>query len=74
MTMKWLREKSILSQPYPSIIQKFSSSKEIKKGKARRQEKFVNLFSTHLILVTPRSERVYGTCNHRVAYVHQGLP
>ena len=24
--------------------------------------------------VTPRPERVYGTCNRRVAYVHQGLP
>ena len=24
--------------------------------------------------VTPCLERVYGTCNHRVAYVHQGLP
>ena len=23
--------------------------------------------------VTPRLERVYGTCNSRVAYVHQGL-
>ena len=24
--------------------------------------------------VTPRPKRVYGTCNRRVAYVHQGLP
>ena len=24
--------------------------------------------------VTPRPERVYGTCNRRVAYMHQGLP
>ena len=24
--------------------------------------------------VTPRPERVYGMCNRRVAYVHQGLP
>ena len=24
--------------------------------------------------VTPCPERVYSTCNHRVAYVHQGLP
>ena len=24
--------------------------------------------------VTPRPERVYGTCNRRVVYVHQGLP
>ena len=26
------------------------------------------------MVVTPRPERVYGTCNCRVAYVHQGLP
>ena len=25
-------------------------------------------------IVTPRPEKVYGTCNRRVAYVHQGLP
>ena len=24
--------------------------------------------------VTPRPKRVYGMCNRRVAYVHQGLP
>ena len=24
--------------------------------------------------LTPRPERVYGMCNHRVTYVHQGLP
>ena len=24
--------------------------------------------------VTPRPERVYGMCNRRVSYVHQGLP
>ena len=24
--------------------------------------------------VTPRPEKVYGMCNRRVAYVHQGLP
>ena len=24
--------------------------------------------------VTPHPERVYGTCNRRVAYVHQGFP
>ena len=24
--------------------------------------------------VTPRPERVYGMCNRRVAYVHQGFP
>ena len=24
--------------------------------------------------VTPHPDKVYGTCNHRVAYVHQGLP
>ena len=24
--------------------------------------------------VTPRPKRVYGTCNRRIAYVHQGLP
>ena len=24
--------------------------------------------------VTPRPKRVYGTCNRKVAYVHQGLP
>ena len=24
--------------------------------------------------VTPRPKRVYDMCNHRVAYVHQGLP
>ena len=23
---------------------------------------------------TPRPDRVYGMCNRRVAYVHQGLP
>ena len=28
----------------------------------------------HTVDVTPRPERVYGTCNRRVAYVHQGLP
>ena len=26
------------------------------------------------VFVTPRPERVYGICNRRVAYVHQGLP
>ena len=26
------------------------------------------------IIVTTRLERVYGMCNRRVAYVHQGLP
>ena len=24
--------------------------------------------------VMPRPKRVYSTCNHRVVYVHQGLP
>ena len=24
--------------------------------------------------VTSRPKRVYGTCNRRIAYVHQGLP
>ena len=24
--------------------------------------------------VTPRPDRVYGMCNRRVAYMHQGLP
>ena len=24
-------------------------------------------------IVIPHPERVYGMCNHRVAYVHQGL-
>ena len=24
--------------------------------------------------VTPHPKRVYGTCNRRVAYMHQGLP
>ena len=25
------------------------------------------------LIVTPRPERVYGTCNHRVAFVHQKI-
>ena len=27
-----------------------------------------------IVVVTPHPKRVYGTCNRRVAYVHQGLP
>ena len=28
---------------------------------------------SHVMHVTPHPKRVYGTCNSRVAYVHQGL-
>ena len=28
----------------------------------------------HVPIVTPRPKRVYGMCNRKVAYVHQGLP
>ena len=33
-----------------------------------------NVGATYQRLVTPHPERVYGMCNRRVVYVHQGLP
>ena len=57
-------------------VSKWVEAVTSKKNDHRVVIKFLkeNMFFSRFRVVTPRPERVYGMCNRRVAYVHQGLP